>query len=145
MPVDDYGNLIKAGTRLRLVVGAPGRDVFVTVKTIRGKLYAVNAEGSMSVATALSVFPTEVVSPSEVVAMSNLDKMSKNQMREALAAILAEHAECLEAWDAWSAPLPRKMNAGQREQSAYLRGRLSGLHYARHQIEMRAPIDLQGS
>lgn len=58
---DDYGREIKAGDRLSLTVGMPGREVVVTVEDRRGRLVVANAEGRMTLASALRYFPAEVV------------------------------------------------------------------------------------
>lgn len=58
---DDYGNDIKAGDKLSLVVGIPGREVIVIVKKRRGRLIVEDSEGSMPLSEALMLFPSEVV------------------------------------------------------------------------------------
>lgn len=58
---DHYGNPITAGSKLRLLVGIPGRDVFVTVRKKRGRLVGANDEGDMPVSEILQFFPTEVI------------------------------------------------------------------------------------
>lgn len=77
--------------------------------------------------------------------MGDTTKISEAKMREALHAIADAKAACLNEWKSWSATLPRKLNAAQRERSAYLRGRLAGLHQAHREFEMRSPIEIQGS
>lgn len=61
MPTDDNGTEIKAGDKISLSVGIPGREVIVTVEERRGRLVAVNDEGSMALSTVLKFYPTEVV------------------------------------------------------------------------------------
>lgn len=58
---DDYGNTLKVGDRLSLLVGIPLREVIVTIETRRGRLVAVNDEGSMSLQEVLRVYPAEVI------------------------------------------------------------------------------------
>lgn len=58
---DDYGNTLKAGDRLSLSVGIPPREVIVTIETRRGRLVAINDEGSMSLREVLRVYPAEVI------------------------------------------------------------------------------------
>lgn len=75
--------------------------------------------------------------------MSSTSKISEAKMREALAAIVAAEDACREEWKTWTATLPRKLNAAQRERSAYLRGRLAGLHQAHREFEKRSPVEFQ--
>ncbi len=77
--------------------------------------------------------------------MGNTSKMSEAKMREALAAVVAAQEACLAEWKEFSASVPRRMNVAQRERSAYLRGRLAGLHQAHREFEMRAPVKFYGS
>ena len=77
--------------------------------------------------------------------MGDTAKISEAKMREALDAVTKAEAACLDEWKSWSATLPRKLNAAQRERSAYLRGRLAGLHQAHREFEMRSPIEFYGS
>lgn len=77
--------------------------------------------------------------------MGDTAKISEAKMREALDAVIRAEGACLDEWKSWSATLPRKLNAAQRERSAYLRGRLAGLHQAHRELEMRSPIDFHGS
>lgn len=74
--------------------------------------------------------------------MGDTSKMSHEKMDEALEAIVAAEAACLEEF---AAAVPRRMNAAQKERSAYLRGRLAGLHQAHREFEKRAPIEFYGS
>lgn len=59
MPDDDFGQEIKVGDTLILIVGIPGREVVVKVEDRKGKIVAVNAEGSMSLTSALRYFTCE--------------------------------------------------------------------------------------
>lgn len=77
--------------------------------------------------------------------MGDTSKISETKMREALDAIVAAEAACLDEWKSWTATLPKRLNAAQRERSAYLRGRLAGLHQAHREFEKRSPIQFQGS
>lgn len=77
--------------------------------------------------------------------MGDTSKISEAKMREALAAIAAAKNACLAEWKEFSATVPRRMNAAQRERSAYLRGRLAGLHQAHREFEMRSPIEFFAS
>lgn len=72
--------------------------------------------------------------------MSDTSRMSHEKMQEALALVVKAMDECRDEWKSWTATLPRKLNAAQRERSAYLRGRLAGLHEAHRFFEMKAPI-----
>jgi hypothetical protein len=75
--------------------------------------------------------------------VSSTSRMSEAKMREALAAIAAAEDACRTEWETWTATLPRRLNAAQRERSAYLRGRLAGLHQAYGEFEKRSPIEFQ--
>ena len=77
--------------------------------------------------------------------MGDTAKMTREKMGEALAAIVALEDKVRAEWKAFAATAPRRMNADQRERSAYLRGRLAGLHQAHREFEMRAPMELYGS
>lgn len=77
--------------------------------------------------------------------MGDTAKISEAKMREALEAVAKAKDACLVEWKSWSGTLPRKLNAAQRERSAYLRGRLAGLHQAHREFEMRSPIEFHGS
>lgn len=77
--------------------------------------------------------------------MGDVSKISAAGMREALAAIRLRQDECLAEWKEFAATVPRRMNDAQRERSAYLRGRLRGLHQAYREFEMRAPLELRES
>ena len=77
--------------------------------------------------------------------MSDTTKIGEAKMREALAAVVDAEAACLAEWKSWTATLPKKLNQAQRERSAYLRGRLAGLHQAHREFEMRSPIEFYGS
>lgn len=77
--------------------------------------------------------------------MGDVSKMSREKMADALAAVVAHEAAVLAEWKEFAATVPRRMNATQRERSAYLRGRLTGLHQAHREFEMRAPIEFRGS
>lgn len=70
-------------------------------------------------------------------------QISAAQMREAIDAIATAQAACLDEWKSWTATLPRKLNAAQRERAAYLRGRLAGLHQAHREFEKRSPVEFQ--
>lgn len=70
-------------------------------------------------------------------------EIGEQKMREALAAIIKAKNDCRDEWKSWTATLPRRLNAAQRERSAYLRGRLAGLHQAHREFEMRSPITFQ--
>jgi hypothetical protein len=72
-------------------------------------------------------------------------KISETKLREALAAIVAAETACRDEWKSWTATLPKKLNGAQRERSAYLRGRLAGLHQAHREFEMRSPIEFHTS
>lgn len=74
--------------------------------------------------------------------MGDTSKISEAKMREALAAVVAAENVCLAEWKEFAATVPRRMNASQRERSAYLRGRLAGLHQAHREFEKRSPIYL---
>lgn len=58
---DSEGREIKVGDRISLSVGIPGREVVVTVTERRGRLIVENADGRMSLASALRYFPAEVI------------------------------------------------------------------------------------
>lgn len=75
--------------------------------------------------------------------MTNTSKISAEKSREAVAAIAAAKEACLDEWKSWSATLPKRLNAAQRERAAYLRGRLAGLHQAYVEFEKRSPIEFQ--
>lgn len=77
--------------------------------------------------------------------MGDTTKMSREKMADALTALVADEAACLAEWKEFVASVPRRMNVAQRERSAYLRGRLAGLHQAHREFEMRAPITFQAS
>lgn len=77
--------------------------------------------------------------------MGDTSKITADKMREAIAAIETAKAAALAEWKEFAATLPKRMTASQRERSAYLRGRLAGLHQARRQFEMRSPLDIRGS
>lgn len=77
--------------------------------------------------------------------MGDTSKISEAKMREALAAVVAAQNDCLAEWKEFSATVPSRMNAAQRERSAYIRGRLAGLHQAHREFEMRTPIEIYGS
>lgn len=72
-------------------------------------------------------------------------KMSRDKMLEAICAVEGLQAATLAEWKEFSAAVPRRMNASQRERSAYLRGRLAGLHQAYREFEKRSPIEFFGS
>lgn len=73
--------------------------------------------------------------------MGDTSKMGPDKMHEAMALVAKARDDCLAEWKSWSATLPRRLNAAQRERSAYLRGRLAGLHQAYRFFEMKAPIE----
>lgn len=77
--------------------------------------------------------------------MGDTSKMTREKMAEAIAALSAAEAACLAEWKEFAASVPRRMNVAQRERSAYLRGRLAGLHQAHGEFEKRAPIEFYGS
>lgn len=77
--------------------------------------------------------------------MGDTSKIGEAKMREALEAIVKAQDAALAEWKEFAAKVPRRMNASQRERSAYLRGRLAGLHQAYLQFEMRSPIEFHGS
>lgn len=77
--------------------------------------------------------------------MGDVSKISAAGMRKALTAVRMRQDECRAEWKEFSASVPRRMNAAQRERSAYLRGRLAGLHQAYREFEMRAPLEFQES
>jgi hypothetical protein len=58
---DDYGNTIKVGDKLSILVGIPGREVIVTVKKKRGHLIVEDEEGAMPLSEALMYYPSEVL------------------------------------------------------------------------------------
>lgn len=77
--------------------------------------------------------------------MGDTSKMDRAAMQEALALVVKAQDECRHEWRSWSATLPKRLNAAQRERSAYLRGRLAGLHQAHRFFEAKAPLELYGS
>lgn len=77
--------------------------------------------------------------------MGDTSKIGEAKMREALGAIVKAQDAALAEWKEFAATVPRRMNASQRERSAYLRGRLAGLHQAHREFEMRSPIEFYGS
>lgn len=77
--------------------------------------------------------------------MSEVLKMDRASMLRAALAIEAAQAACLAEWKEFSATVPRRMNAAQKERSAYLRGRLAGLHQAFREFEKRSPVTFQES
>ena len=77
--------------------------------------------------------------------MGDLTAMSREKMQEALALVVEAEATCLAEWKEFAASLPRRLNAAQKERSAYLRGRLAGLHQAKRYFEMKAPINIVAS
>ena len=77
--------------------------------------------------------------------MGDTAKIGEDKMREALAAVVKAQDAALAEWKEFAATVPRRMNAHQRERSAYLRGRLAGLHQAHREFEMRSPIEFYGS
>lgn len=77
--------------------------------------------------------------------MGDTSKMSQEKMADALAAVVALQSSVLAEWKEFAASVPRRMNADQRERSAYLRGRLAGLHQAHREFEMRSPMEFYGS
>lgn len=77
--------------------------------------------------------------------MGDTAKIGEAKMREALGAIVKAQDAALAEWKEFAATVPRRMNAKQRERSAYLRGRLAGLHQAHREFEMRSPIEFYGS
>lgn len=58
---DDYGAEIAIGDRLSLAVGAPAREVIVTVAKRNGRMIVEHDEGRMSLAQVLRYFPAEIV------------------------------------------------------------------------------------
>ena len=77
--------------------------------------------------------------------MGDTTKIGEAKMREALAAVVSAQEAALAEWKQFAATVPKRMNAAQRERSAYLRGRLAGLHQAHREFEMRSPIEFYGS
>lgn len=77
--------------------------------------------------------------------MADMSKIGESKMREALAAVAKAQNAALAEWKEFAATVPRRMTASQRERSAYLRGRLAGLHQAYREFEMRSPIEFHGS
>lgn len=73
--------------------------------------------------------------------MADPRKMSRDKMLEAISAVEGLQAATLAEWKAFAAAVPRRMNVSQRERSAYLRGRLAGLHHAYREFEKRSPIE----
>lgn len=73
--------------------------------------------------------------------MVDTSKLSPDKMQEAMALVAKARDDCRAEWKSWSAALPRRLNAAQRERSAYLRGRLAGLHQAYQFFEMKAPVE----
>lgn len=61
MPTDDYGNEIKDGDRLSIVVGIPGREVIGTVRAKLGRLVFENDEGNMPLSEVLKWYNSEVI------------------------------------------------------------------------------------
>ena len=62
MLTDDYGNEIKEGVTLSIIVGIPEREVLARVISKSGRLYAHNEqEGDLSVREAVKWYPVEVV------------------------------------------------------------------------------------
>lgn len=72
--------------------------------------------------------------------MADTRKMRRDKMLEAIGAVARLRAATLAEWKDFTATVPRRMNTSQRERSAYLRGRLAGLHQAYREFEVRAPI-----
>jgi hypothetical protein len=68
-----------------------------------------------------------------------------NRHRASRDAIVARQEEVLAEWKAFAATVPKGMNVAQRERSAYLRGRLAGLHEAMREFEKREPVQFVGS
>jgi hypothetical protein len=68
-----------------------------------------------------------------------------NKSRAALAAIREQQDSALAEWKEFAATVPKRMSASQRERSAYLRGRLAGLHAAMREFEKREPLQIVGS
>jgi hypothetical protein len=66
-------------------------------------------------------------------------------MHEAIAEIASLTDAIANEWREFAASVPKRMTAAQRERSAYLRGRLAGLHQAHREFEKRAPIEFYGS
>lgn len=77
--------------------------------------------------------------------MEWLAMMPATKWREAAEAIIEAETKALADWHEFVDPLPRRMNVAQRERAAYLRGRLAGLHAAKREFEIRAPIEFYGS
>lgn len=77
--------------------------------------------------------------------MGDTSKMTHAKMQEALVALSAAQDAALAEWEEFAKSVPKRMTAAQRARSAYLRGRLAGLHQAHREFEMRSPIEFFGS
>lgn len=77
--------------------------------------------------------------------MGDTAKITEPKMREALAAIVSAQEAAFAEWKEFEEKVPKRMSPAQRERSAYLRGRLAGLHQAHREFEMRSPIEFHGS
>lgn len=75
--------------------------------------------------------------------MGDTAKIGEAKMREALAAVAVAQDTALREWKVFTAIAPRRMNAVQRENEAFLRGRLDGLHQAHSEFERRSPVEFQ--
>lgn len=77
--------------------------------------------------------------------MDDTSKIEPAKMREALSAVVRAQEAALAEWKEFAATVPKRLNASQRERSAYLRGRLAGLSQAHREFEMRSPIEFYES
>ena len=73
--------------------------------------------------------------------MTDFRQMSRDQMLAAIEKVDAMSDEAREHWKSFVAGCPRRPNKAQAERIAFLRGRLSGLHEAKREFELRAPIE----
>jgi hypothetical protein len=77
--------------------------------------------------------------------VGDTSKMSLDKMQAALASVVAMEQVARLRWNEFVATVSRRPNKMQAERIAFLRGRLSGLHEAHREFEMRAPMEFHGS
>lgn len=75
--------------------------------------------------------------------MGDMSRIDPKKTQDALASLMSMESAARQDWKSFVDKCPRRPNKAQAERIAFLRGRLSGLHEALREFEMRSPIEWQ--